>query len=91
MADIIIKEEAEQQQSWYNRADASANFIDRLRLIPRLLMICYGYVFWETTQWFMSLPEPTGPQAAFVSTVVGAGAAWFGLYVGGSASTSKKK
>ena len=91
MADIIIKEEAEQQQSWYNRADQSANFIDRLRLIPRLLMVCYGYVFWATTQWFMALPDPTGPQAAFVSTVVGAGAAWFGLYVGGSASTSKKK
>jgi hypothetical protein len=89
MADIIIKEEAEQPQSWYNRADASANFVDRLRLIPRLLMICYGYVFWETTQWFMSLPEPTAPQSAFVSVVVGAGAAWFGLYVGGSATKKK--
>ena len=46
-------------------------------------MVAYGTVFWVTTQWFMGLPDPTAPQAAFVSTVVGAGAAWFGLYVRG--------
>ena len=32
----------------------------------------------------MQLPEPTNAQSAFVSVVVGAGAAWFGLYVGGT-------
>jgi hypothetical protein len=32
----------------------------------------------------MQLPDPTNAQSAFVSVVVGAGAAWFGLYVGGS-------
>ena len=32
----------------------------------------------------MTLPEPTNAQSAFVSVVVGAGAAWFGLYVGGT-------
>ena len=30
------------------------------------------------------LPDPTNAQSAFVSVVVGAGAAWFGLYVGGT-------
>ena len=39
-------------------------------------------MFWRTTEWFMALPEPTAPQSAFVSVIVGAGAAWFGLYVG---------
>ena len=29
----------------------------------------------------MSLPDPNNAQAGFVSVVVGAGAAWFGLYV----------
>jgi hypothetical protein len=29
----------------------------------------------------MSLPEPNNAQAGLVSVVVGAGAAWFGLYV----------
>jgi len=32
----------------------------------------------------MQLPEPTNAQSAFVSVIVGAGAAWFGLYVGGT-------
>jgi hypothetical protein len=30
----------------------------------------------------MTQPDPTNAQAAFISTIVGAGAAWFGLYVG---------
>ncbi len=38
----------------------------------------------------MSLPEPTNAQSAFVSVIVGAGAAWFGLYVGGSKQASVK-
>jgi len=29
----------------------------------------------------MTLPEPNNAQAGLVSVVVGAGAAWFGLYV----------
>jgi len=32
----------------------------------------------------MNLPDPTNAQSAFVSVIVGAGAAWFGLYVGGT-------
>jgi len=39
-------------------------------------------MFYRTTEWFMSLPDPTNSQSAFVSVIVGAGAAWFGLYVG---------
>jgi hypothetical protein len=39
--------------------------------------------------WFMSLSDPSMAQAGFVSTVVGAGAAWFGLYVG-SGNRNKK-
>tara|TARA_R100001369_G_scaffold61206_1_gene88077 strand:- start:236 stop:382 length:147 start_codon:yes stop_codon:yes gene_type:complete len=32
----------------------------------------------------MDLAEPNNAQAGFVSVVVGAGAAWFGLYVNGN-------
>jgi hypothetical protein len=42
------------------------------------------FAFWRTTEWFMALPDPTNAQSAFVSVIVGAGAAWFGLYVGGT-------
>ena len=73
-----------EQGSWYNNAASS---FDRWRVFPRLLISLYGYSFYRTTEWFMTLPDPTNSQSAFVSVIVGAGAALFGLYVG---STSKK-
>ena len=66
--------------SWYNHMSSSQ--IDKWRIWPRMLITLYGFMFFRTTEWFMSLPEPTAPQSAFVSVIVGAGAAWFGLYVG---------
>jgi hypothetical protein len=38
------------------------------------------YLLYYTTFWFMELPEPTFEQSGLISIVVGAGAAWFGLY-----------
>ena len=64
--------------------------IDKWRIFPRFLITLYGVAFWRTTEWFMQLPEPTNAQSAFVSVVVGAGAAWFGRYVGGSKQASVK-
>ena len=78
-ADFLVIQGFDQSKTWYNK---TAGFMDTLRLIPRLLMIAYGYVFWMSTQWFMGLSDPTNAQAAFISTFVGAGAAWVGLYVG---------
>jgi hypothetical protein len=40
-------------------------------------------VFYQTCSWFMALDLPNNAQAGFVSVIVGAGAAWFGLYVNG--------
>ena len=37
----------------------------------------------------MNLPDPNNAQAGFVSVVVGAGAAWFGLYVNGNRATEQ--
>jgi len=50
------------------------------------MMLLYCYAFYMTMNWFMALPEPNNAQAGFVSVVVGAGAAWFGLYVNGKSS-----
>jgi hypothetical protein len=66
--------------SWYNRVTSTA--VDKWRIVPRLLMILYGIAFYKCIIWFMAIPEPSIAQAGFVSTIVGAGAAWFGLYVG---------
>ena len=78
-SDFLTLQGFDESKTLYNK---TSGVMDSLRLIPRLLMICYSYIFWMSTQWFMNLPVPTNAQAAFISTIVGAGAAWFGLYVG---------
>ena len=67
--------------------------VDRWRIVPRLFICLYGLAFFRTTEWFMSLPDPTNSQSAFISVIVGAGAAWFGLYVssGGKTVTVESK
>ena len=62
--------------------------LNKWRIIPRLLILFYMVAFYNATQWFMALPDPSNAQAGFVSTIVGAGAAWFGLYVSGGNSNS---
>ena len=57
--------------------------LDSWRIVPRALILSFMVVFYQTWSWVMSLPDPNNAQAGFVSVVVGAGAAWFGLYVNG--------
>jgi len=64
-------------------------WFDKLRLFPRIFITVYIYIFWECANWFMLLPDPNNAQAGLVSVVVGAGAAWFGLYVNSSKSSVK--
>jgi len=59
----------------------TAEKFDSWRVVPRILLILYGIMIYQVSEWFMALPDPTTQQAAFVSTVVGAASAWFGLYV----------
>jgi hypothetical protein len=54
------------------------------RIVPRMLILSYMLVFYQTCTWFMNLPDPNNAQAGFVSVIVGAGAAWFGIYVNGT-------
>ena len=61
--------------------DKFTETLDKLRLFPRLFITVYIWMFYDVVQWFMALPEPTNQQAGLVSIIVGAGAAWFGLYV----------
>ena len=69
--------------------DKVIDIIDRFRIIPRIIIVLYSYIFYNTAQWFMLLEDPSTSQAMFMSTIVGASAAFFGLYVGsGSKKTS---
>jgi len=56
-------------------------YFDSWRVFPRTFIIFYFWLCMETAMWFMGLPAPGPRQAAFASAIVGAGAAWFGLYV----------
>ena len=64
-------------------------WFDKLRVFPRVFISVYIYIFWECANWFMLFPDPNNAQAGLVSVVVGAGAAWFGLYVNSSKSSVK--
>ena len=59
-----------------------AKAIDAWRIFPRVFITTYIYLLYKVTVWFMALPDPNNAQAGLVSVVVGAGAAWFGLYAG---------
>ena len=85
---IEVDRSTTEESTWYNQISSSR--IDKWRIWPRALITLYGIMFWRTTEWFMALPEPTAPQSAFVSVIVGAGAAWFGLYVGSGGKKDSK-
>jgi hypothetical protein len=83
----LVPDTGDEEQTWYNQV---AGLLDKFRVIPRLIMMAYIYAFYSSTVWFMALTDPTNAQAAFISTIVGAGAAFFGLYVGKSGSPLPK-
>ena len=66
-----------------------ARAVDQWRIFPRVFISTYIYLLYKVTIWFMQLPDPTMPQSGLVSIVVGAGAAWFGLYAGTSKGKQK--
>ena len=65
-------------QSWIDLAEA----VDSWRIFPREFLSVYIFLLYYSTMWFMGLPDPNSQQAGLISIIVGAGAAWFGLYTG---------
>jgi hypothetical protein len=64
-----------------------ARAVDAWRIFPRLFLTVYIILLYKCVIWYMNLSGPTMEQSGLISIVVGAGAAWFGLYTG----TSKSK
>ena len=64
-----------------------ARAVDSWRIFPRIFITTYIILLYKCVIWYMNLPNPTMEQSGLISIVVGAGAAWFGLYTG---SRSKK-
>jgi hypothetical protein len=86
LKDRIRELEDEKNDNPYQRWIFVAQAVDSWRLIPRAFLSIYMYLLYYVVFWYMDLPEPTMEQSGLISVVVGAGAAWFGLYT----STSKK-
>jgi hypothetical protein len=64
----------------YQKIIDLAKALDAWRIFPRAFILTYMYILIKVVHWFMALDKPSMEQAGLVSIVVGAGAAWFGLY-----------
>src|SRR6056300_79765 len=73
----------------YARLIHLARAVDSWRIFPRVFITTYIILLYKVVVWYMELPNPTMEQSGLVSIVVGAGAAWFGLYTGSSKKIDK--
>tara|TARA_R100001440_G_scaffold69740_1_gene91783 strand:+ start:82 stop:465 length:384 start_codon:yes stop_codon:yes gene_type:complete len=74
-------------QKWIHLAQA----VDSWRIFPRLFLSVYIFLLYYSTMWFMALENPSLEQSGLISIIVGAGAAWFGLYAGTTGASKKFK
>jgi len=81
-AKIMEMEMALEPENPWQRWIWLSNMVDAWRIFPRAFLSIYMFLLYYCTIWFMDLPEPTLEQSGLVSIIVGAGAAWFGLYAG---------
>ena len=59
-------------------------------LIARLTMIASVAMSWRCAEWFMSLPDPTMQQSAFVSVIMGVMTGIFGIWMGQESKRAAK-
>lgn len=76
LRDVNAGVEVNPWQKWIH----FSNMINSWRIFPRAFITVYMVLLYYSTMWFMGLDDPSVAQAGLISTMVGAGAAWFGLY-----------
>ena len=91
LKDKIRDLEDESTKNPHQRWIFLAQAVDSWRIFPRAFLSIYMYLLYFTTFWFMDLESPTFEQSGLISIVVGAGAAWFGLYAGTSGASKSFK
>ena len=79
---IMEMENEREPENPYQRWIWLSNMIDAWRIFPRAFLSVYIFLLYYATMWFMDLPDPSLEQSGLISVIVGAGAAWFGLYAG---------
>ena len=75
----------------YQKIIHVAEAVDAWRIFPRAFITVYMFLLIHVVLWFTHLDNPTMEQSGLISVVVGAGAAWFGLYTGSGKGKSEKK
>ena len=48
-----------------------AELIDAWRIVPRSILVFYGYLVWYVANWFMVIPNPGTGQTAFTVSIAG--------------------
>ena len=89
-AKIMEMEMALEPENPWQRWIWLSQMVDSWRIFPRVFLSVYIVLLYLSTVWFMDLEAPTLEQSGLISIVVGAGAAWFGLYTGTSKSKAAK-
>ena len=87
LKDRIRELEDQDTRNPWQKVIFMAQAVDSWRIFPRLFLSVYIFLLYYATMRFMNLPDPSMEQSGLISIIVGAGAAWFGLYAG----TSKSK
>lgn len=83
----VVNSSTNPYQNWIWMARA----VDSWRIFPRLFLSVYIFLLYKTVLWYMDLPNPSMEQSGLISVIVGAGAAWFGLYAGSGKQSSNDK
>ena len=87
LKDKIRDLEDESTKNPHQRWIFLANAVDSWIIFLRAFLTVYIFLLYYTVMWFMELQEPSFEQSGLISVIVGAGAAWFGLYAGTSGSS----
>ena len=85
LKDKIRDLEADDKVNPYGKYVHLARTIDAWRIWPRAFLTVYIFLIYYSAMWFMALESPNIEQSGLISVLVGAGAAWFGLYVNSAA------
>ena len=80
LKETIRELQFEDRQNPWGKWVHLAKTINAWRIFPRAFITVYMILLYYSTMWFMNLEQPSLEQAGLISTIVGAGAAWFGLY-----------
>lgn len=51
------------------------------RIIPRLILLAYWHIVWQSAEWFMKLHDPTTQQVTFISLILTSLGVVIGFYL----------